>query len=678
MLSSCSSSNDSGMSISGPKSVEITAKHEEFTVQFSKIAGIGVDDNQVFPKFEFFINEEDNIGSAKKLYYEENNEKIDYIQQPNDMSGLMRQFVKPQKTDNDGDNIVLLYPIKDTNRYYLWVRACFDGYGCSDYAKTDAIPVPYPTKLKEGDVEVIEGDKTLLIKIKNANLFDEYGVLADKLECDSPELPKIDPVYTTSNDNLVITSLKNYTDDSETGYKVCIRAQNINTDKNNPETVSWLQLGEMRPKASTQPPATPDIQLVSEGNKRVTFKFTGDYEGENAVSEYKVIYNGNNKEEEEVIVTDTYNIEHTIINLVNGKNYNIKVKSKNSKGESESNEIKATPKDIPIDFNNLDTVLGKTSDIFVYAEDIPHSDFWRIDSSHKKGGRPSTDRLPRGKETALGNLWSDAVNYYVKEKLKENVDFTVLVGEMIGNGMEKGVSITPRLLMKLTPIDYIDDTIVIAELKGSDLIENADYLIDLKKYPVLDTRKTLFGQAAAIHRVGHYGTTAQPAAYATKAWLMPSEEVKYTIEYLPYSLEEFNDNFEEKCGNVADFADYDSKIDPRRCYLIELPANSNDYSFYYPEDPNIGYIRGKIKEGSLTIDGQPINANKTYRIATTKKIADQMYVAFLKAKIKNTNTLLWKAIAEYIYDTGTIEPKLDGRVKIKGGVPTDTKNDFKE
>lgn len=664
VFTGCSSEENasSGIVINGPKTIEITAKHEEFAVQFSKISGIGAEDNQILPYFEFFINTIDDINTA---------ENIGNVQQVNDGSGLMRQFIKPAKTDADGNNTVLIYPIKDEVEYFVWIRACYTGYGCSGYTMTKATPVPYPSKLTKDDVEVYAGDTTILIKVKNKNKYDEFGILADN-DCLSPKLQRFDPKYNTSLDNFLITGLTN-----NTPYPLCIRAQNINTDTSNPDTISWLQLGEVIPVNSTNLPAQPVIEKGLEGHKRVSVKWVGDYEGSDAVSAYEVIYsNAENLEKTEKVVTDTYNIEHTILQLINGEKYNIKVRAVNSVGSIESNSITLSPKESIIDYDNLDTVLGKTSGRFIYAEDVPHSDFWRIDAAHPKGGRPSSDRLVRGKETALGNLWSDAVQYYVNEKLNKNTDFTVLAGEMITNGIEDSVAVTPKLLMGLTEINYIEDPIVIVSIKGKYLINSdIDYSINLDNYPPLGENNvavSLFGQAAAIYRNGHYGTGAGASAYATKAWLMPSKEVRYTIEYLPYNLSEFEENFKNKCGSVADMANYDSVNDPNGCYLLKY----EDVVGY--DSPKEGYRRGRIQADTLTVNLNSIEPEKIYRVATTKKLADSMYTAFIYAEnIENTGVVFWKAVADYINEQGVISPYLDGRVKLSGGVPGNAVNDYK-
>lgn len=660
-----SSSNSSGtIAISSPKSVEVTAKHEEFTVQFSKMAGIGSAGFEVLPYYEFYISTKNDILSA---------EKIGTVQQENDGSGLMRQFIKPAKTSSDGENIVLEYNLVDGVEYFLWVRGCYAGYGCSDrYAQTSATPVPYPSKLTKDNVNVVSGDSSILINIINKSRFDEYGILIGA-ECSSEKLANFDPKYNTPDDNFLITGLVN-----GESYPLCIRAQNINTDKSNPETISWLQLGNALPVASTDIPFKPEISLVSAGNKRITISWMGDFEGTDAVKNYEVIYSSINGENTESVSVNNRNIEYTILQLENNVEYSIKVRAVNSAGSVESNIIKAVPKEgDKIDFTNLDTVLGKSTGRFIYAEDVPHSDFWRIDSKNTKGGRSNSDRLVRGKETALGNLFADSIYWYVTEKLGKSADFSVLAGEIISNGIDINVQITPRFLMGITDVNYLNDSLVLLKIKGKYLInEEVDYNIDLNNYPALDGAgsdygKTLFSQAAAVYRNGHYGTGAGVSAYATKAWLIPSKHVRYTIEYLPYDLKAFENNFNSKCASVG--ADYDSVSDLQGCYLYPYADTADYYSTKW------GYKRGRIKTGSLLINGLAVEPEKEYTIITTKKLADTMYIAFLYAyNITDLNVLLWQAVGEYIYNQGKIEPYLDGRIKLEGGVPGNTLNDFKE
>lgn len=585
-LYSCSSENDieSGaidVSLYYPSDISPTALHEQIIVQFSKVAGIGAENSKTFPYFEFYINTKEDIKSA---------DYIDKVQQIDDGTGGIRMFIKPVKTALDGDNTVITYPLKDEVEYYVWVWACFDGYGFSGYTMTKATPVPYPSKLTANDVEVYGGDKTIFIKIKNKKKFDEYGILADD-DCKSSKLQRFTPKYNTANDNFLISSLNN-----NQAYPVCIRAQNINTDTSNPETISWLNLGDITPKKANHEPNAPQISIINEGHKRVTIGLQGEFHGDYAVSEYEVEYYKNNESPvKEKIVTDNINIEHTILQLINGQKYNISVTAINSKGSTKGNTVTATPKESIIDLDNLDTVLGKTGGTYIYAEDVPHSVFWRISTNFNAGGRQNSDRLVRGKETALGNLYADAVQYYTSKILNKNVDFTILAGEMITNGMANNLSITPKVLMGLTEINYISDPIVILEIEGKYLISEDDYNINLDNYPPLginNTATTLFGQAAAVLRDGRYGTGAGGASYSTKSWLLPSKEVRYAIEYLPYSLQEFQENFQKKCGRVEDNVNYDSINDPKQCYLLSY-NDTNAWGNSFKE----GYRRGKIQKG---------------------------------------------------------------------------------
>lgn len=72
----------------------------------------------------------------------------------------------------------------------------------------------------------------------------------------------------------------------------------------------------------------------------------------------------------------------------------------------ESDAVSVTPIYTPVDLNDLNQYLGTAAGDYIYAEDVPHSDFWRISANFNTGGRPNTDRLVRGKETALGNLFA--------------------------------------------------------------------------------------------------------------------------------------------------------------------------------------------------------------------------------------------------------------------------------
>ena len=89
------------------------------------------------------------------------------------------------------------------------------------------------------------------------------------------------------------------------------------------------------------------------------------------------------------------------------------------------------------------------------------------------------------------------------------------------------------------------------------------------------------------------------------------------------------------------------------------------------DDDAQAYYRGIIKPGTLTINGTPVTDGAVYRICTTDELATGSYYTTLAeaAGKKPIDTLFWHAVAEYIYDQAVVTPKLDGRIKLEGGVP---------
>lgn len=722
ILAGCSSENDSTNNVPVPsvQSIQPIGKSGQIVLQFTQLAGMGAN-SEVQPEFTLSINEADDYNSAKTLGTHK---------QVLDGTGMAFLEFTIQKaklaTDIEGPNkkIFEYADLTDGTEYFVWLQACYAGYGCGTPAKMSVVPVPMPAPLTKENIEFVKGDGTVTIKFKNKGKYDEYGLFYNDVKCSYADIYKYAPQLTTTLDHYVISDLTNGTEVTP----ICLRSQNVNTTGKNAQVVRYindnveiLKMGmqtstsadttqDLRtPQNATQIPANFNIELVSEGNRNVIIKWTGDFEGNDAVNNYEVIYSTEGTaEQKEKAFFDSNNVEHTILNLENGKTYNIKVVAVNNNGanRTESNTIQATPKEMVIDFNNLDTVLGSVEKTFIYAEDVPHSDFWRITEVYNQGGRPNTDRLPWGKETAIGNLYADSFMWYAKNKLNRNdIDFAFIAGEVIANGIESYRTITPRFLMGITNINYINDTLVVANVKGKYLINpSVDYKIDLENYPALEDNspisigQTVFGQAAAIYRSGHYGAGhTGAAAYKQRGWLSPSKEVRYTIEYLPYDIKEFETRFAQNCATVdintgidsETGALYDSVTDPKNCYSTDILLDPSDKTYPpYATDMSQttgiddktkwGYKRGRIKENSLTINGKPIEPERVYKVLTTKKIANSLYVGLLYAdKIEETNVVFWKALGEYIASQGKISPVVDGRVTLSGGVPGNTANDYK-
>lgn len=712
VITGCSSEENSktNVPVASVQSIQPIGKSGQIILQFTQLAGMGAN-SEVQPEYSLYINEVDDFSSAKLLGTH---------QQVLDGTGMafLEFTIKKAKleTDVEGPNkkIFEYTGLTDGKEYFIWINDCFAGYGCGIPTKMSVVPVPMPAPLTPENIEFIPGDGTLTINFKNQGTYEEYGLFYNDVKCTYADIYKYAPQLTTTDNHYVISNLDNGTEVAP----ICLRSQNINTAGPNAQVVRYLNgkievlkmgikpveivdnTADLRtPKESTLPPAAPVISLVKEGSKNVIIKWNGDFTGDDAVNSYEVIYSSEGTAEKIEKASFTSNtVEHTILGLENGKTYNIKVRAVNAKSSAESNTISATPKDIVIDFNDLDTVLGSADGTFIYAEDIPHSDFWRITSVYPQGGRPNTDRIVWGKETALGNLFADSFMWYAKNKLNINdIDFAFAVGEMITNGIDSGKVITPRFLMGITNINYINDTLVIAEIQGKYLINpEVDYKVDLNNYPPLlsldsteTVGQTLFGQAAAIYRSGHYGAGhTGAAAYKQRGWLSPSKEARYTIEYLPYDLAAFEARFKAACGNVADLVGYDSENDPNNCYSTEILLNPADKTYppYATDKSHItgiddkvkwGYKRGRIMAGSLSINGQQIEPERMYKVLTTKKVAASLYIGLLNAsKIEDTQVVFWKALAEYIAANGKISPVLDGRVKLSGGVPGNSANDY--
>ncbi len=690
---SSSSSGSEGINIAEyyPRDISPTAKHESIVLQFHKVAGIGsTGDKKCFPSYDVKINTKDDVNSAVSLG-----------SVPSSGSLLIRFYINKTKI-NDGNTVELEYKdLKDNQKYFIFLRSNYSkcGYGQSDWNSITATPVPFPTKAE--NIKVESGDKHLTISWtkKPGEL---YAVHVNDCPSKPPMYNKWTPKDPKDTDHLIIELDNNDTDyGNKNENKICIVTTNANGIMDGQGKSTWQVLGEdvlqnttLKGTAATTAPAKPVIGKMEGKNRRAEFLFNPQVTGASSVSTYeyatskdgyatwtKIIFN---QKESKVIIPE----------LENGKSYAVKIRAKNSATNSngiESDAVNVTPKYTPIDYNNNEQFLGSASASFIYAENVPHSDFWRISESFPKGGRPDTDRLTRGKETALGNLFADGIMWYAANIAGvKNIDFSWLIGGMLSQGIEAGQAVTVGFLKSIITTDYLKDSLVVVEVLGSDLIESKDYTIDLNNYPAIGTDKkiSLFSQAAAVYRNGHYGGSGG-ATFNGKYWGIPSKEVKYTIEYKKYSLDDFNTRFKDNCSTVNKKTGidnstgklYDAVTDPKGCYILT-------YDEAYPQSGNpsanssMGYKRGRVMQGSLKINNEDIIPGKTYKVLTTKKIAGEMYGAFLGKKTtdikdKNgVNVTLLQAMGEYISGKGIISPSLDGRVKLSGGVPGDPKNDF--
>jgi hypothetical protein len=221
-------------------------------------------------------------------------------------------------------------------------------------------------------------------------------------------------------------------------------------------------------------------------------------------------------------------------------------------------------------------------------------------------GRPNTDRLTRVQETALGNLFTDGAAWYVRKQYPaENIDFVFLNGSYIDNFLPAGLITTGGLAGIIDPDGRLDKLMFLT-LTGAQL-------------------KLFFDEVAGVI---HTGRGSQNTGF----FGMVSKEVRYTLQY------------------------------------YKPPEGTSPPLTGVDREP---YWFGDIKPGTLKINGADIVDSRSYRICTTDYLGSGVYYTTLYAGTNKrlTSTPYWHAVAEYIYDQGTVTPKLDGRVKIEGGVP---------
>lgn len=711
LLTACSeqdskSSGNSGINVSSyyPANVSPTALNERITIQFGRVSGIGAENTDAcLPYYDIKIGTDDNILNADDLGTVEPNDNL-----------LIRFAVKKAKSDADStEGFPFFYysELSNNTEYTIWIRSNFSkcGYGQSDWTSVKSTPIPYPSQIE--NVQVQQGDKHLRISWtkKQGEL---YSIHIDDCPSREGQYSKWTPALSINSDHYII-ELANNTDLYDgSNHTICIATHNANGFLDIDNKSTWKVFGKdilstaaekagLQGRAALLPPEKPVInsQSVQGKNKRAEFTFNAVSFGDNSVSSYQAGYSLDGVSYTWLDTSIPFNQDiapYIISGLENNVQYYIKIRASNSSLAGawvESDAVSVTPLYTPVDLNDLNQYLGTAAGDFIFAEDVPHSDFWRISTNFNTGGRPNTDRLVRGKETALGNLFADAVKWYGAEMTSHNPDFAWLIGDMISQGIQANQTITPAFLQTVITSDYLNDTLVLVTLNGSDLISDADYNLDLNLYPSVGDSsnqytQTLFGQAASVYRNNHYGGSGG-TTYNGKWWGIPSSEVRYTIEYLPYSIDEFNARFNANCATVDKStgidsetgALYDAVTDPKKCYLLTY-EQANPESGNPAETSVMGYKRGRIQNGSLSINGQAVSSSMQYNIITTTKTAKEMYIAFLGKTItpildnNNQPVTMLKAVAEYIAYKNSISPYLDGRIKLIGGVPGNTANDY--
>jgi hypothetical protein len=107
-------------------------------------------------------------------------------------------------------------------------------------------------------------------------------------------------------------------------------------------------------------------------------------------------------------------------------------------------------------------------------------------------------------------------------------------------------------------------------------------------------------------------------------------------------------------------------------YTLEYPRAPSGFEPMLTREDSEPYYHGRIKAGTLKLNGADIEDGQFYRICTTDYNYSGIFFTLLRTNstnVKASGVPYWHAVAEYIYDKGTVSPQTDGRIKIEGGVP---------
>ncbi|MDR2486019.1 MAG: 5'-nucleotidase C-terminal domain-containing protein [Treponema sp.] len=356
----------------------------------------------------------------------------------------------------------------------------------------------------------------------------------------------------------------------------------------------------------------PVITAVTGGNRKLIIT----WDQVPGVPEYVIFYNASDNSAgasrfHSPIPADAPAVTAELTGLTNAREYYVWVASANSAESSGLSPSRSgTPQAaVSIKWSDPNFVLGRASAEYLFAQDVPPSVFF-------PEGRPFTDRLPRVQESALGNLFTDGAAWYVREALGEQIDFVFLNGSFIDNVLSQG-AIRLGALAGIVQADGRADKLCLLTLTGAQMKEFFGVTSGDTPAPNSVAAVTHMGRGG--HDTGNFG--------------MVSKEIRYTIEY------------------------------PKSPSLPGPELKNEDADRYW---------HGRIKAGTLKFNGRDIEDDRKYRICTTDYNASGVYYVILAtagADKKVIDTLFYRAVAEYIYDKQIVTPKLDGRIKLEGGVP---------
>jgi hypothetical protein len=559
---------DSGgnLPLSPPLVVQITANDQALVLQWTKVAALqGVD-----PTYTVYYGTSSNPDNAAAW---------------------------PETVVPDDTNLVreILTGLTNHLPYYVWVRCNYAGFGESPLCPT-AYGMPVPPPAAVGVLDISPGDEMLQLSwdaVDDAFTYEVHYQLGQSGLAEPPTETAA-TMQTVSVPGSVLLGLQ-----TSTAYTVWVRASN--TAGKSPV---W-QRGTGSPTAATDVPARPPQPpfTVTPGDAKLSVSWAPLV----GVPRYKVWYGTVDNIAvatllDEAVPTAAGLVSAEITGLMNNALYYIWIKSSNSLGESnEAAVTSGTPQPKPpIDRTNLDFLLGYATAEYPWAQAVPPSVFTG------PNGWPSTDRLTRVQETAIGNLFTDGGLWYARKHYpQETIDFAYLNGGAIEGGFPAGKNITHAAITLVMQSAAKSDRYILLSITGDKL-------------------KLFFHEV--VSTIPHTGR----GSGSTGEFGMVSKEMRYTIEY-PRAPE----------GTT------------------ELPSEQRSVYYY-----------GRIKAGTLKFNGADIDDNRTYRIVTSDWCHLAYITLSQNAtNVVHTDIPYYYGVEEYIYDKVNVTPYLDGRVKLEGGVP---------
>jgi hypothetical protein len=553
----------SDLPLSPPLVVQVSAQNEALVLQWTKVSALqGVD-----PTYTVYYGTSSNPERAGKW--------------PDTIIPGDTNLVQATLTD-----------LVNHQTYYVWVSCNYAGFGESTLCPT-AYGRPVPPPATVGAIKIDSGEGMLQLSweaVEDAMSYKVHYQLGRNSALVPPTTTDED-MQTVSVPGAVLLGLIN----GQT-YTVWVKAWNTAG-----ESPDW-QRGDGSPRASgIIPPRPPLALMVTPGNGKLSVSWVPLV----GVPQYKVWYGTGNFVSatalEEAVPTAAGLVSAEITDLTNGTLYNIWIKSSNSVGESaEAVTATGTPQPKPaIDRTNMEFLLGYATAEYPWVQAVPPSVFTG------PNGWPSTDRITRVQETAIGDLFTDGGLWYARKLYpNETIDFAYLNGGAIEGGFPAGKKITHAAMTLIMQSAAKSDKYVFLSIKGDKL-------------------KLFFEEVAKIVHTGR-------GSGSTGEFGMVSKEVRYTVQY---------------------------KTAPAG--TAELP--SEDRSKYY-----YGRIKpGTLKFNGEDIDDNRTYRIVTSDWCYLAYI--ELYTN--ATNVVNTTIPYYFGVEEYIYDKVNVTPYLDGRVKLEGGVP---------